>query len=79
MDFITIFFVLAVACVISFIAMHLWVFLCDCVLGFFKRILGLQKKQKPINWHTANEQTTQKKQEDITKNHTSVNENEKLL
>lgn len=73
MEIIQIVGVLAVCCLISFIAMHFWVFICDCLIGGIKRLFGFNKK-KTINWHTLDKKEEKKTDVESKETETHVNE-----
>ena len=77
MEWIAVFGVIVVLMIISLMATHLWVFLCDCVVSFFS-FLNPFKKKKEIRWHTLDENTTTKNQNEVGKTKVDIYENEHL-
>lgn len=58
---------------VSFVAIHFWVFICDCIIGGIKRLFGFSKKKERIHWHTLDEDKDMKK-EDIAYKKIDVDE-----
>ncbi len=78
MELVSVLIVLGIMVLISFIAMHLWVFIWDAIIGGFKRLFGLHRKKEKINWHTLDKSTTEKNKDDITIKNEKLHENESL-
>lgn len=76
MDVVSLIFTLLIFCVLSFIALHTWVFLCDIILKPFKALF--KGKKKEIHWNTLDKSQSQKDSETIAQKVDEYHENEKL-
>ncbi|MEG0275593.1 MAG: hypothetical protein RR630_01045 [Coprobacillus sp.] len=77
MDIVGIMIVLGVCILISFIAMHFWVFICDNIIGGLKRLFHIGKKEN-INWHSLDEKTENISKDSIKQSKEDISENERL-
>ena len=78
MDIIRIIIALGVAILVSFIAMHSWVFICDFIIGGIKKIFRIEKKEN-INWHSLDNTCESISKDKVKQSKVDMTENKRIL
>ncbi len=52
MDWIKIFFILLITCIVIFIISKIWMGLVDTIISIIKKIFGKNKESATDNWHS---------------------------